>query len=231
MNNFVKVILVLLATFVFGVQNVSASTVSCTAATDTQFVPSWGKVYVDKDIYSKYIYQYMYWDSSSRLQWFINNWNSTFEPDAFLGGPNGETPYGYFPRTVWYGSGDVVGYWASDLPTPYQDTAFLDSGSEWAVTVGSAQAASISPLKVYYTVTRMFDGGVSSGGLKLSSQRGLRGNAAGGVDYYGKWNSYGCSETPTNTTTTFTLPWGAGFIVPGCRQYWYKWDISTNATC
>jgi hypothetical protein len=228
---FVKIVFVALIMLLCSL-SANTATLSCTSATDTQFVPSWGQVQVNQDQYSKYIYQWMYWHSSSRTSWFNQNLGSTFEPDAFFGGPNGnETPYGYFPRNVWYGSGDVVGYWNSDLPTPYQDTAFEDTGSEWAVTVGSAQASLIQSGHVYYTVARMLDGGVSSSKLKLSTQRGVRGNAAGGVDYFGKWNSYGCTEPPTNTPTTFTLPWGANFTAPGCRTYWYKWDISTNQAC
>ncbi|MDO8604753.1 MAG: hypothetical protein Q7K40_05180 [bacterium] len=233
------------------------STINCSSATDTQFVPSWGQVYVNQDQYSKYIYQWMYWDSYGRLAWFSSNGDSTYEPEALFDGSgsgivefphfpgeppvgpgNSTTAYGYFPRTVWYGGGDVVGYWASDLPSPYQDTAWGDSGNEWAVTIGSAQAVSLSPQRVYYTVTRVYDGGASSGKVKLSSQRGRLAipTTPSWVYFYGKWNSYGCNQPPTNTPTTFTLPWDASpgvpnFVAPGCRQYWYKWDISTNASC
>lgn len=233
MIKFVRVMLVLLATFMFGAQNASASTTNCAiSATDVQFVPSWGAVEVGADSYSKYIYQWMYWDNASRLAWFVSNSDSTFEPDALFDGSGSGSPefgtsttaYGAFPRNVGWYSGDVVGYWSSDLMGPYQDTAFGDDTNEWAVTVGSSQAAFLSSGHVYYTVTRMLNGGASSGGVKLSAQRGRRVP----VDDYTKWGSYGCSEQPNNI---FTLPWGAGFIAPGCRQYWYKWDISTNSPC
>lgn len=223
-------------------------TIGCSAATDVQFVPSWGQVSVNQDAASKYIVQWMYWHDYNRLAWFMANGDSTYEPDAMFDGsgsgspepwhligtlPNGpgtsSTAYGYFPRNVIYGHGDLAGYWASDLPSPYQDTAWSDTGLEWPVSIGSAQAVSLTAGKVYYTVTRVFDGGASSGQVKLSSQRGRFANPTTppGVNTYGKWNSYGCSSAPNNV---FTLPWN-NFTAPGCRMYWYKWDISTNSSC
>lgn len=230
------------------------STIACSSALDTQFVPSWGAVEVGADSYSKYIYQWMYWDNYTRVAWFTANGDSTYEPDALFDGSgsgypepahetnvspagpgNSSTAYGYFLRNVYYNHGDQAGYWASDLPSSYQDTDWqnpLSPSNEWSVTVGSAQAVLIEHQKVYFTVTRMYDGGASSGEVKLSSQRGRLANPTTPwyVDYWGKWNSYGCNQPPTNTPTTFTLPWG-NFVAPGCRQYWYKWDISTNSPC
>ncbi|KKS46228.1 MAG: hypothetical protein UY07_C0014G0013 [Parcubacteria group bacterium GW2011_GWA1_47_8] len=231
--------------------NTDGSTIDCSPATDTQFVPSWGQVYVDKDPYSKYIYQWMYWDNYTRVAWFTANGDSTYEPEALFDGSgsgypepahetnvspagqgNSSTAYGYFLRNVSYNHGDQAGYWASDLPSPYQDTAWGDTSNEWDVTVGSAQAVLIEHQKVYFTVTRMYDGGANSGGVKLSSQRGRLANPTTPwyVNYWGKWNSYGCAQPPTNASTTFTLPWG-NFNAPGCRKYWYKWDISVNEAC
>lgn len=63
------------------------STITCSAATDVEFVPNWGQVSVSQDQYSKYIYQWVYWDSASRMNWFTMNGDSTYEPDAFFGGP------------------------------------------------------------------------------------------------------------------------------------------------
>jgi len=168
------------------VPTLPGSTIDCSSALDTEFVPSWGEVFVNQDtyVYGKYIYQWMYWDKPSRLAWFTANGDSTYEPDALFDGSgsgypepahtqdvlplspgNSSTAYGYYPRNVFYNSGDIaIGYWASDLPSPYQDTAWGDNGNEWAVTIGTAMAATLSSQRVYYTVTRMLDGGAISGG-------------------------------------------------------------------
>lgn len=232
------------------------STIACSSAIDTQFVPSWGAVEVGADSYSKYIYQWMYWDNYTRVAWFTANGDSTYEPDALFDGSgsgypepahetnvsptgpgNSSTAYGYFLRNVYYNHGDQAGYWASDLPSPYQDTAWGDTTSEWDVTVGSAQAVLLTHQKVYYTVTRMYDGGSNSGEVKLTSQRGRLANPTtpSYVGTFGKWNSYGCYQKHTNATSTETthvqtIPW-SNFIAPGCRQYWYKWTDSMNAAC
>lgn len=256
MSNFLRAMFVLCG--MFGVQNVSATqpnvngTIDCSNATDTQFVPSWGRVEVSADQYGKYIIQWMYWHDAARLQWFASNGDSTFEPDAFFSGygsgypepahpinvapagpGNSSTAYGYFLRNVSYNHGDQ-GYWNSDLPGAYQDTDWQIPGTtpslEWAVTVGSAQAASLVPQRVYFTVTRMFDGGANFGRIKLSSQRGRRAIPAfpTNVAPYDKWNSYGCSGAPNNV---FTLPWEAGVVIPGCRQYNYLWNITSHREC
>lgn len=227
-------------------------TIDCSVATDTEFVPSWGKVYVDKDWYGKYIYQWMYWSTISRVKWFIENPDSTFEPDALFNGygsgypepphpkdlapvgpGNSITVYGYLPRNISHGNeSDYGGYWSSDLPRPYQDTDWqvpLTSSPEWAVTVGSAQASLLSSGRVYFTVTRMFDGGPQTGNVKLSAQRGRLAipTFPSSVNPYGKWNSYGCSAV----NNIYVLRWEDDFYAPGCRQYWYKWTESMNAAC
>ncbi len=205
-----------------------SSSIACTDTTNTKFVPSWGVVLVDKDQYGKYIIQWMYWDNDDRLQWFKDTSDSTFEPDALFDGSSSSTQlYGYFPRSLPYGHGDY-GYWSSDLPSPYQDTAWGDTGNEWVATVGSAEANLISSKKVYYTVTRVLDGGAKNGGVKLSAQRGRRADPTTPfwVNSYGKWNSYGCSSN----AYVFTLPWN-NFVAPGCRVYWYEWTISMNRAC
>lgn len=212
MSNFIRVIFVLLATFVFGLQNASASTVSCTAATDTQFVPSWGKVEVNADQYSRYIYQWMYWDSSTRLQWLATNGDSTFEPDAFFYNYDG-TAYGDAP----------TGYWASDLPAPYVDTQFGDPPAEKAVTVGSGQAVFIISARVYYTVTRMTSGAGASSWLKLSAQRG-RQVPSGCLT---TWCSFGCDAS----NNYFTIPFSDHFTAPGCQQYNWLWDTTVRRPC
>lgn len=138
MKNLANVILLLFALNLVST-NVSAApysdgTIDCTTATDVQFVPSFGLVNATADSYSRYIEQYVYWDSYARLTWFTNNGDSTFEPDAFFYNYDG-TAYGNAPS----------GYWTSDLPSPYVDTQAFDSNNEKAVTIGSAQAVLLSP--------------------------------------------------------------------------------------
>lgn len=236
----IKVILISVLFFVCGSSYAvlplnDGSTVACSFAEDTEWVPSWGRVVVSEDQYSKYIIQYMYWSEPARLMWFWSNPDSTYEPEAlFDGSGSGDlesgtstTAYAYFPRDVSHNHGDF-GYWDSNLPMAYQDTAWGDTGNEWDVTVGSAMAALINHEKVYYTITRAFDGGASSGEVKLQSQRGRRASPTTPwyVDEYGKWNSYSCSSS----ANVKTLPWYT-FNAPGCHDWWYKWDITTNESC
>ncbi len=220
-----RVMFVLCATFVLGMQNASASSVSCTNATDTQFVPSWGRVEVGTDQYSRYIIQYMYWDKIQRMQWLGTNGDSTFEPDAWFYnyGDQGGLAYGLAP----------AGYWYSDLPAPYVDTQFEDQFTvglnqylelnETAVTVGSGWAVLINPAKVYITVTRMTSGRGSSGWVKLSAQRGRQVPAT----CMTTWCSFGC-DTNNNYQT---IPFADHFTIPGCQQYNWLWDITVRRTC
>lgn len=189
-----------------------AEAISCSATTDTQFVPSWGKVDVGEDQYSRYIYQWMYWHTPTRLQWLITNGDSTFEPDALFYDYDG-TAYGNAPS----------GYWASDLPDPYVDTQVGDIFDENAVTVGSGRAVMLTSGKVYYTVTRMTNGGGNSSWLKLSSQRGRQWPTGCTTT----WCSYGCSAN----NNYFTIPFTDHFTAPGCQQYWWQWDATVRGTC
>lgn len=195
------------------VPNPISGTIACstTSSDGKEYVPSWGKALTAKDQYSRYIYQFVYWDNVDRLRWFANTPDSTFEPDAFF--------YNY-DRTA-YGSAPV-GYWASDLPAAYVDTQFGDGPNEKAVTIGSASARNIIARYVYYTVTRMTDGGGTSSWTKLSSQRGRR-----WPDWcFGTNCSYGCD----NTSNFITVPF-RNFTSPGCVTYWWLWNISTTASC
>lgn len=212
MSKFARAMFILCTMLVFGVQNVSAATVSCTTATDTQFVPSWGKVYVAEDQYSRYIYQWMYWDNATRLQWLATNGDSTFEPDAFFYNYDGAA-YGNAP----------TGYWASDLPSPYVDTQIEDPSGEKAVTVGSGQAVFITSGRVYYTVTRMTNGGGASSWLKLSAQRG-RQVPSGCLT---TWCSYGCNAN----NNYFTIPFTDRFTAPGYQQYNWLWNTTVRRAC
>jgi hypothetical protein len=103
------------------------------------------------------------------------------------------------------------------------DTQFGDSDDEKAVTIGSANAVQLEPEIMYYTVTRMSDGGGNSSWVKLSSQRGIRSP----TNCYSTWCSFGCSEelnnvraVPFNATIK---PNNRRFKAPGCMRYWYDW--------
>lgn len=218
MRNLARVLALLFVVNLWISVNVSAApysdgTIDCTAAVDNQFVPSFGLVNANADAYSRYIEQYMYWDSNTRLEWLNGNSDSTFEPDAFFYNYDG-TAYGNAPS----------GYWTSDLPSPYVDTQSFDSNNEKAVTIGSAQAFLIHAQTFYYSVTRMTSGGGSSSWLKLSAQRGKQWP----IGWYGANYSYGCRQAANNVKTMpFNSPVGPTnriFTAPGCARYWYNWQ-------
>jgi hypothetical protein len=215
-NYFVVCLLALVVLFCFAGPTIAApnlnGTIDCSAATDTQFVPSWGQVDVGEDQYSRYIYQWMYWHDINRLQWLITNGDSTFEPDAFFYDYDG-TAYGDAPS----------GYWASDLPDQYVDTQLSD-WNENAVTIGSGRAVMLASARIYYTVTRMTSGGGSSSWIKLLSQRG-RQWPVGCV-------TTGCSFGCSTSNNYFTMPFNDdGFTAPGCRQYWWQWNTTVRGAC
>lgn len=222
-------------------QLVSATTpsgdgIACSTASSTEFTPSTGLVYIGGTGSDKFVIQKLYWHNDDRLKWFKANSDSTYEPDVWFDGSGSGNPekgtsstaFGYFPRTVFYNHGDYD-YWESDLPSPYQDTAFGDTGDEWATTVGSANASAIKSGQVYYTATFVWDGGADSGDVKLQSQRGRRAypTTPWFVEPYSTWNSYSCNSSSNNVKT---LPWGY-FSAPGCQIWWYKWDISATKPC
>lgn len=194
------------------VSEAQIGTVPCTSATETQFVPSWGKVYVSADQYSRYIVQWMYWHKGSRLEWLWLNPDSTYEPDAFFYNYDGKA-YGSAPG----------GYWASDLPYAYVDTQAGDPPEEKAVTIGSAYGVGLNNERVYYTVTRMYEGGGTSSWIKLSSQRGRR-------DPQWCLSAY-CSFGCDGTNNKRTIPFQSHFSVPGCYQFWYEWDATGQHPC
>jgi hypothetical protein len=190
-----------------------AATVGCgVSAEETDFVPSWGKVVVNEDQYTRYVIQYMYWDKYARLSALWGLYESTFEPDVIFYNYDGNA-YGDAP----------IGYWESNLPRPYVDTQAFDGQDEKAVTIGSADAASILAQTMYHTVTRMTDGGGNSSQMKLSSQRGKRSPS----QCYTTACSFGCRESPNNVKAVpfgaEVLPTGTEFSVPGCMRYWYDW--------
>lgn len=199
--------------FVCGFQ-AHASTIYCqpTATTGNQFVPSIGQVEVKADSFGRYIYQWMYWHNADRLRWLTTYVDTTYEPDAFFYNYDGRA-YGDRPS----------GYWASDMPSPYVDTQFSDSNNEKAVTIGSGNAKSLTPGRWYYTVTRMVAGGGTASWIKLSSQRGVQVP----MGCTSTWCSFGC-----NTLNNFqTLPFQDRFTVPGCRKYWWNYNITMRGSC
>ncbi|WP_152525052.1 hypothetical protein [Marinobacter sp. C1S70] len=194
-----------------------SATVGCSAAYNDTWVPSKGYAWISEDNInasnSHYIQQYVFWRTSDRLKWFSNNADSTYEPDALFYNYANNGTYGYEP----------LGYWASDLPSPYVDTQAFDSDNELAITVGSANAQLIEPGKFYYTVTRMtWVSGVGSidTKVKLMSQRGRR--VPSGC--YTTFCSFGCD----NANNYRTVPFSDGFTAPGGRVYWWK-DPSTSS--
>ena len=196
------------------IPNIDGS-IDCSAATDTQFVPSWGAVEVAEDSFSRYIYQWMYCHDDGRLSWLRTNGDSTFEPDAFFYNHEGMA-YGQAP----------TGYWASDLPGAYVDTQFGDDSAENAVTMGSGEAVFITSGRVYYTVTRMTSGPGSFSWLKLSAQRGRQWPAG----YTGTYNSFGCSLSGGGNNY-HTLPFQDHFYAPGCQKYWWQWWSTARSAC
>ncbi len=192
------------------VNTVRASTVFCSVAASDAWVPSKGYAWITEDginaSNSHYIYQYLYWQTSDRLKWFSQNSDSTYEPDAFFYNYNRNGTYGNYP----------LGYWASDLPSPYVDTQAFDSDNEKAITVGSADARLIQPGRFYYTVTRMTwisgPGNVATP-VKLSSQRGRR--VPSGC--YDTLCSFGCDSN----SNIRTVPFQSGYTSPGGRVWWW----------
>lgn len=67
---------------------------------------------------------------------------------------------------------DYAGYWSSNLPRAYKDTAFRDSLDNF--TVGSAQASSIQTYTRYYTYMGLRPGSASSANVKIKGQKGHR---------------------------------------------------------
>ena len=185
-------------------------TVSCAPAQGADFVPNFGQVVVGEDSTSRYIQQWVYWQNDDRLKWFKNNADSTFEPDAFFDNASYQ-PYGWAPS----------GYWASDMPEPYQDTNTLgDNWREKAVTVGSSNAAALQSGVIYYMVTRMVSGAGNSSEVKLSAQRGRLVPSwtppSQATNY-----SFGCdSHSASEVNNVKVIPWYT-FVAPGCHKYWY----------
>jgi len=203
--------------FAFTAATSQSATVSCNFTPTNSWIPSKGYAWISEDNVnasnSHYIQQYLYWRTPGRLAWFAANPDSTYEPDAFFYNYNNNGTYGNSP----------LGYWASDLPSPYVDTQIFDSDNERAVTIGSANARLIQPGRFYSTVTRMnwISGPGSTNTLvKLSSQRGRRSPSA----CYSTLCSFGCSSGNNYRT----VPFQSGFTAPGGRVWWWLDPTTTD---
>lgn len=185
-----------------GNSNADIGTRYCIPTTSAQYVPSKGYADIGFDGVSRYVIQYMYWRTSARLSFFKTDPRSTYEPDAIFYNYDGKA-YGNAP----------IGYWYSDLPSPYVDTQFSDGPNEKAVTIGSAAASNINPGRFYITKTRMTSGGGTSSRVKLSSQRGIRDPSS----CYTTNCSFGCNQN----SNYFTVPFQSGYTAPGARVYWW----------
>lgn len=108
--------------------------VSCSAVSTNNWIPSKGYAEIWDDginaSNSRIIQQYVFWRTSARLGRFAATPTSTYEPDALFYNYDRNGSFGSFP----------LGYWASDLPSPYVDTQASDGDNELAVTIGSANA-------------------------------------------------------------------------------------------
>jgi len=200
--------------------NLAEGTVSCTSTTSSgnEFVPSYGKIIIDEDSFSRYYIQYMYWDNYERLLWLNTLGSSTFEPDVTFYDYDGEA----------YG-GEQFNYWTSNLPSPYVDTPFIDQDGEKVITIGSAEAVKITHGKVYHTITRMTDGGGSSSWVKLIAQRGRQYPTG----CFSTWCSFGCEDEDEDNSLNnfFTLPFQDHFEAPGCQRYNWLWNITSRRDC
>lgn len=203
-----------LATPSFAATPYPDGTISCTTASSIQFAPNYGVVEAGEDQYGRWIMQYMYWQYSSRVGWFRNTGDSTFEPDALFYAYDGIRPYGTKP----------AGYWSSDLPAPYQDTnTASDSPYEKVVTVGSADADKIVSGRLYYTFTRMMSGGGTGGKVKLLAQRGrLWLNCP---SYRLTDCAYSCNQWDNHIKV---FPFNDTRKVPGCYRYWYDYIYNSQ---
>jgi len=197
-----------------------AAVVPCGIVGSTQWIPSKGYAWISEDgiaaSNSHYIYQYLYWRTPDRLAWFAADYDSTYEPDALFYNYNRNGTYGNYP----------LGYWASDLPSPYVDTQAFDGDDEKAVTIGSAQARLIQPGRFYYTVTRMTwiagPGNVNTP-VKLVSQRGRQ--IPSGC--FSTNCSFGCN----NNNNYRTVPFQSGYTAPGGRVWWWADPGTRNQPC
>ncbi len=211
-------------------RGVLGSTIDCSPAASTSYVNSWGYSFIKADSASRYVYQYMYWHDLNRLAWlnvpsyFNPNsgtyfFDTTFELDTIFYNYDGKA-YGAAP----------VGWWSSDLPSPYVDTQAFDPPEEKAVTIGSGHGDEIHAGRVYYYATRFTNGGGNSSLVKLQAQRGRCTTAHSepfGVGC-GTLQSFAC-----NSASNFERPVpfrydGSGYYAPGCRQYWWQWPYTTD---
>lgn len=191
-----------------------AATISCTTTTDLKYVPATGRSIIGADSTgARFNCQYFYWNKAQRMEWLRNNADSTFELDTFFynydGGGYGLSPYGA---------------WSSNMLYSYVDTQFGDHPSETAITIGTASAQSLRAGVWYNYSTQMTTGLNAFSWYKISAQRGRRWPSS----CFTTDCSFGCSTQSNNQQI---LPFGGNRYAPECRDWWYKWDVTTNVPC
>jgi hypothetical protein len=121
----------------------------------------------------------------------------TFYFNSLYGFPSDGT---YEHETQVYNSNfaDYDGYWSSDLPQAYYDTAFLDTLDNF--TVGCAEATSIVLYREYYTYMALRGGSAATATVRIKGQRGNRTPAW----CYSTWCIF--ADQTTASMATFTAP-------------------------
>lgn len=196
-------LLVILAFF-----DAHAQTVSCTSASDFDYMPAWGQSVIGTDANGTRLNcQYFWWNRAQRMKWLRNNSDSTYEHDTFF--------YNYNDAPHPYGIAPTGAAWTSNMPYPYVDTQLSDPVNEKAVTIGTANAQALRAGIVYYYTTPMVPGPGNSSWYKVSGQRGRRVPSL----CYSTYCSFGCEQLANNVKI---LPFGAGYA-PECREWVYKW--------
>jgi hypothetical protein len=93
---------------------------------------------------------------------------------------------------------DYGGYWSSNLPNAYKDTAFLDTLDNF--TVGSSKASSIVSNTKYYTSMSLQGGTASTATVRIKGQLGHRYPSS----CYSTWCIFADATTPT--LKSYTAP-------------------------
>jgi hypothetical protein len=138
------------------------------APADLTWVPSWVRLETgDLGTGQRYVLNRMMWRDTSGLAAD----NATYEQD-FAVLLSDDSPGTYFARDQDFQDIPLVASWKSDLPDPYLDTRFNDSPETWVYTIGSADADTIEPNRVYFTLIVTEPGDAVTDVASLSAQLG-----------------------------------------------------------
>lgn len=137
---------------------------------------------------------------------------STYEHDFFLNNSANSSmgPGTYLDRAqtggqVWGYSGvPIVEYAASNLPSAYLDTRFMDGNVEIAYTIGSAKASDIRTQTWYMNYIRTRNGDALRDNAKLTAQLGHRSPSSS----YSTWASYGDAQSTIFPAWSLAVPAG-----------------------